>query len=301
MALNETNQGGGPGGAEREPGLDRLYHAAGREEPPAHLDAAILAAARREVGARPRPLSSTLHRWRVPVSIAAVVVLSVSLVTLVREEGGEQLMQAPPLAPAQPPDARTAPAAPVASEMTQPRPAATAPAPTRRAPREEARTDEAPADLGKMAGGLTDGAAGPMASQGAGAVSAPDAAERSRPQAFRDVPSPAERRANMPQASPPADDSAPRAPGLAERRGAPLASAPAGVAVGARSTVQARKEAASANVQLPVWHGYEKEPPQKWLERIAELKRERRIAEAEAMLAEFKRRFPGHPLPTERQ
>jgi hypothetical protein len=47
----------------------------------------------------------------------------------------------------------------------------------------------------------------------------------------------------------------------------------------------------------PVWHGYEKEPPQKWLERIEELKRQGRAAEAEDMLSEFRRRFPEHPLP----
>ena len=53
----------------------------------------------------------------------------------------------------------------------------------------------------------------------------------------------------------------------------------------------------SARERVPVWHGLEKEPPQKWLERIGELKRQERAAEAEEMLAEFKRRFPDHPLP----
>jgi hypothetical protein len=49
--------------------------------------------------------------------------------------------------------------------------------------------------------------------------------------------------------------------------------------------------------RLPVWHGYEKEPPQKWLVRIQELRRQGRGGEAEEMLSEFKRRFPEHPLP----
>jgi hypothetical protein len=49
--------------------------------------------------------------------------------------------------------------------------------------------------------------------------------------------------------------------------------------------------------RLPVWHDYEKEPPQKWLVRIEELRRAGRAVEAEQMLAEFKRRFPGHPQP----
>jgi antitoxin component of RelBE/YafQ-DinJ toxin-antitoxin module len=49
--------------------------------------------------------------------------------------------------------------------------------------------------------------------------------------------------------------------------------------------------------RLPVWYGFEKELPQKWLERIEELKRQGRAVEAEEMLSEFKRRFPEHPLP----
>jgi hypothetical protein len=91
MSTNQRIGDDMPGDAERDPRLGRLYHEAPREEPPAHLDAAILAAAHREAGARPRRLSARLHAWRVPVSIAAVVVLSVSLVTLVREEGGGEL------------------------------------------------------------------------------------------------------------------------------------------------------------------------------------------------------------------
>ena len=42
---------------------------------------------------------------------------------------------------------------------------------------------------------------------------------------------------------------------------------------------------------------FERQPPEKWLERIEALKREGRHGEAEGMLAEFKRRFPTHPLP----
>jgi hypothetical protein len=99
MTRNGRNAGGTSGNAERDARLDRLYREAGSEMPPARLDAAILAAAHREVVARPRPLSSMLRRWRVPVSIAAVVVLSVSLVTLVQEEGGDRLTDIPPVAP----------------------------------------------------------------------------------------------------------------------------------------------------------------------------------------------------------
>ncbi|HKU69634.1 MAG TPA: hypothetical protein VJQ51_02235 [Burkholderiales bacterium] len=91
MSTNGRSGGGTPGDADRDPRLDRLYGEIPHDEPPAHLDAAILAAAHREVGARPRSASERLRAWRVPVSIAAVVVLSVSVVTLVREEGGDKL------------------------------------------------------------------------------------------------------------------------------------------------------------------------------------------------------------------
>jgi hypothetical protein len=46
----------------------------------------------------------------------------------------------------------------------------------------------------------------------------------------------------------------------------------------------------------PVWHGLEKEPPEKWLARIEQLMREGRAAEADELRSEFKRRFPDHPL-----
>src|SRR5688572_31990764 len=124
MARSDDIRNAAAGSDERAPRLARVYGAAPRDEPPAHLDAAILAAARREVGAGPRPLAA-LRAWRVPLSLAAVVVLSVSLVTLMREEGGDELYQsarpdiprsAPPAAPAPQPSEDAAKAA--AREMS---------------------------------------------------------------------------------------------------------------------------------------------------------------------------------------
>ena len=313
MALNESNQVGGPGNTERDPGLDRLYRAAGREEPPTHFDDAILAAARREVGARPRALPVALRRWQVPVSIAAVVVLSVSLVTLVGEEGGEQLLHVPlpqqsmpevarslpPAAPAQPSVAQPAPAAPAVSER-QLRPPAPAVEPRRAASPADSSADDAMAASGKMTDNVISGVSSTMAQRGKGAASAPDAADRRQPQPFRDAPGPAEPRAVAPQAAAPAEDLAARAPAAAERSVAPTIAAPAPKPAAAPfSSVMlgARKEVASADDPAPVWQGFEKEPPQRWLERIAELRKLDRVADADAMLAEFKRRFPGHPLP----
>jgi hypothetical protein len=56
------------------------YRAGAQDEPPARLDAAVLAAARREVE-QPR----ARRRWQMPASIAAMLVIGVSLVLIVRD------------------------------------------------------------------------------------------------------------------------------------------------------------------------------------------------------------------------
>jgi len=291
MALNDKGRGGTTGGAEHDPVLDRLYRAGASEEPPAHLDAAILAAARREVGARPQPLSRGLRRWRVPVSLAAVVVLSVSLVTLVREEGGDSLLRSPP--EAIPPLPATQPALPppvAPAENQQARSSGTT-----AAPREDARIGTT---LGKAAESASAGAPGPAAVQGSVAAVAPEPAAKPSPQPFRDSAEISDRAASTGPASGTGQEFTTKAPAAAERRAAPMAAAPAADAGGSRVLAQqARKESAASEDRAPVWQGFEKEPPQKWLARIEELRRQQRTADAEAMLAEFRRRFPGHPLP----
>lgn len=74
----------------RDPRLAAIYRAADDDAPPPALDAAIRAAARREVGARPRPAGfSFVRSWRGALSVAAVLVLSASLVIVMREEAPE--------------------------------------------------------------------------------------------------------------------------------------------------------------------------------------------------------------------
>jgi hypothetical protein len=298
MALNDSETRGMPGNGERDPGLDRLYRAAEHAAPPASLDAAILAAARREVGARPHSLSSGLHRWRVPVSIAAVFVLSFSLVTLVKEEGGEPfrqalLTEAPlPRQPAAQPADSVQPAAVVPGARQMREPGAEA-VPARPVRREDAAAGAPTAMAGVAEGNISGGGPSPSASRDAAADVAPGTA--ARPQPFRESTSELELSVS---AAPPAkstEDLAARTPAVAERRAAPMA-APAEPA-GARRLTQAKKEAAATEDRPPVWHGLENEPPQKWIERVAELRRQQRGVEAEALLAEFRRRFPDHPLP----
>ena len=84
MALNSES------GMDHDARLTRIYRAAGDETPPLRLDQAICAAARREAGAGPRSLSR-LRAWHVPVSLAAVMVLSLTVVLMMREEGADRL------------------------------------------------------------------------------------------------------------------------------------------------------------------------------------------------------------------
>ncbi|MBM3357444.1 MAG: hypothetical protein FJY54_06925 [Betaproteobacteria bacterium] len=299
MALS-GHRNGTPGGAENDPRLARIYREAGDDGPPAHLDAAILAAAHREVGANPRPFSALLRWWQVPVSIAAVVVVSASLVILMREEGTERLTDPKLGAPAASRREEAPPASaeyPITAPQEPVAPAAL-PEPGVRAPRappvsREAVTDKPPptparerAEPARQSAPATAESAPPFA-----AVPAPRPA---------DPASRAERESAAEPAAVPKEArtrSEARAP-LGERPAADLAKPAAAAAP--ESGRPAEVDPGTGRVlgeRLPVWHAYERERPEKWLERIEELRRQGQGAAAEEMLAEFKRRFPGHPLP----
>lgn len=281
MAVNPGN------GGERDPRLDLLYGDTPRETPPPRLDAAILAAARREVGARPL---SALRRWRVPVSIAAVVLLSVSLVTLIREEGGDTLLRDAP-APV-PPAAKTAeprpqlPAQTAESPPKQPaeeRQRAPATAPEAFPARRDEMAARGPAEAQK-AEREVGAAAGPVAEQSRNASARAEADLRVfSPQAREAAPRPS------------ADQSRPQAPPMAGLRSTPEAAAPA-PAPAPPVARRLQAEPSPAMKRAPVWQGLEQEPPGKWLERLAELRKQGRTGEADELLAEIKRRFPDHPL-----
>ncbi len=61
--------------------LSQGYRQLGAEEPPRHLDEAILAASRRAADARPAPLVAPAgrRRWYFPVAAAAVITLAVAV------------------------------------------------------------------------------------------------------------------------------------------------------------------------------------------------------------------------------
>lgn len=71
----------------RDQALSALYQRGRKDEPPAHLDAQILAAAHREVTIGPQALPTPRRaRWQLPLALAATVVLSVTVVSLLREQ-----------------------------------------------------------------------------------------------------------------------------------------------------------------------------------------------------------------------
>ena len=89
-----------PGEAE----MQRLYRDSARELPPPALDARILAAARRAVET-PSAYRRFAKRWTVPLSVAAVVMLTVGVVLRLTHEGALEettTLSAPPAAPAAP-------------------------------------------------------------------------------------------------------------------------------------------------------------------------------------------------------
>ena len=180
-----------PADDDRDPQLTLLYREGGRELPPPRLDAAIRAAARRAAGSRPPLASSLLRTWRLPVAIAAVVVLSVGMVTLMVEEGKERV---------KPGNAEES----VAKQAL--------PSSAQSLPREDKTA--VPGTIG------------------------------TRPES-------------------------------AETGGGPTGSP--------RLAIFIRE--------------YENQPPEKWLEKIVQLRRQGDSTEAAAMLSEFKRRFPMYPLP----
>ncbi len=345
MTLDGRNAGGTSGDAERDARLDRLYREAGGEMPPARLDAAILAAAHREVGARPRPLSSTLRRWRVPASIAAVVVLSVSLVTLVQEEGGDRLTDIPPITPPPALERRASPPVPEAmkeavredrSAQRQPErriaPAASTPPPAtlQSSPTAPLEARPAPADdAGRQAPEPFPGRRQDQRPQAAvvapqpqaGAPVLPDLRAKAAP-----APSAPARdatavgiRSMAAESQSSADtrrSSAAQAPAspIAEKE---VAAATAGRVMSSASPAPAAKPAlkpapiAAVPDQLrsreaegaafldrpPIWSDLEQQPPGKWLDRIEELRLASRTAEMNDLIAEFRKRFPHHPLP----
>jgi hypothetical protein len=72
--------------------LSRRYRAESKTEPPAHLDAAIISAAKNALNNDKAGAGPSISRWYVPLSLAAVLVISFSLVFRVYDQEEQQIL-----------------------------------------------------------------------------------------------------------------------------------------------------------------------------------------------------------------
>ena len=352
---------------ERDARLTALYRAAAQDRPPPQLDDALRAAARRAVASKPQSASSLFSRsWRVPLSIAAVLVLSVSLVTLMREEAPE-ITQPPGVelsSPESAPSRQRAATSPMAEEPSLAVPKAAAPdqkssglglkpsssgeglrrdqdsvASVTQLKKETAASEptgnlrSAPAKqvLPEAFPGATERRGSNQAvEQPRQKVSEPArdtvTAERQRPSMAPAAPAPKIQAPSVPESArdmsaaerqrPATAPGAPAEPkiqaqteGDSARRESELARAQPPVAVMKSAPLPAAKPAPRPALGATAADGsapptssaavqpYTNQPPEKWLEQIAELRKQGRLEEARASFADFRRRYPDYPLP----
>ena len=280
MALDDSDSRDNP---EAQGRLAALYRAASTEQPPKHLDRVIMNDARAKLQLR-RP--AWWLRWRLPLVTAAVVVVSASLVSLVVERPGDNYVvtEMRDIAPTDTPSPRTD------SKSTLPPPIESDAGarerelkPPRSAPK--AGRSVIPREQ-RVERGLTD------------ARSASDRNAFDQPFSSNSTPSQeASRSAPAPPASPAAPEPRPMEPESKVAQAFPQPSAGAL----AKRAPSARKESDAALPFAGAVSGLiadlDRQPSSRWFDKIIELRREGHRKEADALLAEFKRRYPDEPLP----
>ena len=332
---------------ERDARLAALYRAAAQNEPPEALDDAIRAAARRAVSSKPRLTVPRFRRsWGVPISVAAVIVLSVSMVAVMREETPEILEPPRADAPARGADRKQDP---FASDRASTAPN-TIPAP--KSAKSNGIGVNPPQQAAPPATGIRgDTAAPPLVTQSEKdriaieqAPSAPQLLTKRAPAQAFPAPSDIRDKASVAEEPPRQsakeemrrDDGAMSDPQTRSARPARQVDAAPSVSAEAKSQRRPEPESESANtpmreserarvqaapeskpasaasaapppVPAPIakpasqlsgaMQGYVEFPPEKWLERIADLRKQGRLDEAKASFTAFRKRYPEYPLP----
>ncbi len=248
--------------------LSSLYQESGTEAPRSSVDDTILAAARREVAARPVRTHKSLRRWQIPLSIAATLVITFTLALLVKQENERPTDEGN----FQPTPHIVHPAAPVQEETPQLKQE-----PARAAP---ITTQSAPAPIKELRKRETDGATlereeKPISTDATG--SAQDE-PKARADSFED------KKLNdaQPSLAVPAPSATPEQQTMEKRESVPAA-APMG----------------SANFSGENRFKQKQRSPEQWLDEIKQLKAQGQLAEMEKNLAEFKKQYPDYPLPDE--
>ena len=257
-----------------DPEISARYRELPREEPPRHLDDAILAKARRAVAARPAPLVAPTgrRRWYFPLAAAAVIVLAVAVTLHVERERPDAettVATLPEPAPKEEPPAMQAPAPAAPAPARE-----AAPAPKEFVPDPKPQAAPAPAPASPPLADTTAQAREDYERRAAAAELARVQAEfeRSRVEPPAAASGRAEPEIAQPQASAAREGAAPAAKAL---RRAPEASR--------------RQASALAGFTYP--------SPEQWLQGIDDLKRQGRHDEAEKQLAEFRKRYPDYRIP----
>jgi hypothetical protein len=271
--------------SEIDPKLSRLYREASTEGPPAALDAAILAAARKQIAKPRRRARSSWVRWMAPASALATLVVAVSLAFLVEREQPRKIdetvvREISPHRQSPPPASATEAAKPKAVDSAGPPGAAKmeAPAASDRAAPGAATRKEAPA---AAAPAQAPAASAQVPRLGAPAQApAPRSAEPAPPaaQAF-----PAESRAKATAAE------------TAARKAAPESNVAGDSALGGAGAAPAAP--AAAGRLAPMRQQAIQRSPEAWLDEISRLKREGRDQEAAEQLAEFRKAYPTYAVP----
>jgi hypothetical protein len=259
--------------------VSRRYREAAREEPSARVDAAILAAARREAG---RP--AVVRNWRTPAAVAAVLVIGVSVALLTRES----VDPLPPLDQSRGQADVAKPAAPSLAMKSEPTPEARLDLRSRPSRDRSERTDrEAQSRPGEEARSADEGQspAAPPAQQFDGPVAAAQAP--SLQGAPPDKPAAAKSGAESSAGDGAMAENAATQGSVQEKKA--LADAQEDTRVQAK---RLRKEESVAAV-APAG----RQSPEQWLRSIEDLLRNGRPADARLQLAEFRKRYPDYRLP----
>jgi hypothetical protein len=290
----------------RDPDIDSAYRETARDEPPRALDERVLAAAHRAVAARPASIRrSFAQRWRVPVALAATVVLSATVTLMVYESD-----RAPPVPEklrfdktqseeTRSNEAQSDKSNPDKARMDRVAPAA-APAPglpERESGARESKPSE-PRESGRTESQTRQRA--PVVEDLRRQVQEPKS-ERAIPGQSEGAAAPFSAEATRPAAAPPAA-AAPRAQDaeqpLAKKRAAPGAPRPEG-SVGTmreRSLADRPVDRAERDSETGVAES-ELRTPEDWVAEIRRMKQAGRIADANRLVAELRVRFPDYVLP----